>query len=128
MFMSSGFRDGQVKAAAWMRHMVRQVAIEDFPACWQDVTPRERSHDSRAYTKRFMGRLDHPSQAKLEQLIAQCSASKADIIRHLIAQAEREDFPKSWHRKAAEHHGARVRYATPLLTDVIAMICYPYEK
>jgi hypothetical protein len=49
-----------------------------------------------------MLRLDDPSQAKLQQLIKQLGASKAEIIRQLIAQAEPEDFPSSWYMKAAE--------------------------
>jgi hypothetical protein len=51
-----------------------------------------------------MLRLDEPSRAKLEQFINQFGASKAQIIRHLIAQATLEDFPKSWHMRAAERH------------------------
>jgi hypothetical protein len=61
------------------------------------------------YTARFMLRLDEPSQTKLQQLIKQLGASKADIIRHLIAQAKPEDFPKSWRIRATERHGPRVR-------------------
>ena len=49
-----------------------------------------------------MLRLDEPSQTKLEQLIRQLGVSKADIIRHLIAQAEPEDFPPSWQMRATE--------------------------
>jgi hypothetical protein len=49
-----------------------------------------------------MLRLDEPSQTKLQQLIMQLGVSKAAIIRHLIAQAEPEDFPPSWQMKAAE--------------------------
>ena len=92
--------DAGVRVAPWLRHMVRQIAIEDFPVSWQEATPRERSHDSCTYTTRFMLRLDELSQTKLEQL----GTSKADIIRHLIAQAKPEDFPKSWQMKAAERH------------------------
>jgi RNA:NAD 2'-phosphotransferase (TPT1/KptA family) len=91
-----------VKAAPWLRHMVRQITITDFPASWQAATPRERSHDSRTYTERFMLRLDESSQTKLQQLIKQFGASKADIIRQLIAQAKPEAFPKGWHMKALE--------------------------
>jgi hypothetical protein len=91
-----------VQTAQWLRHMVRQATIEDFPASWQEATPRERSHDSRTYTERFMLRLDEPSQTKLQQLVTQFDASKAAIIRHLIAQANPEDFPKHWHLRAAE--------------------------
>ena len=77
-----------VKIAPWLRHMVRQVTIQDFPASWQAATPRERSHDSRTYTTRFILRLDESSQTKLQQLIKPFGASKADIIRQLIAQAK----------------------------------------
>jgi hypothetical protein len=51
-----------------------------------------------------MLRLDEPSQTKLQQLVTQFGASKAAIIRHLIAQAEPEDFPKGWQMRAAERH------------------------
>jgi predicted transcriptional regulator len=93
-----------LNTAPWLRHMIRQITIADFPASWQEATPRERSHDSPTYTTRFMLRLDEPSQAKLQQLITQLSVSKADIIRHLIAHAKPEDFPKSWHLRAAGGH------------------------
>jgi hypothetical protein len=73
-----------VKTAPWLRHMVRQIAITDFPTSWQEATPPERSHDSRTYTTRFMLRLDERSETKLQQLITQFGVSKADIIRHLV--------------------------------------------
>jgi predicted DNA-binding protein len=98
-----------VKTAPWLRHMVRQITITDFPASWQEATPRERSHDSRTYGARFMLRLDEPSQTKLQQLIKQFGASKADIIRQLIAQAKLEDFPPSWQMKVQECRVPRVR-------------------
>ena len=99
-----------VKTAYWLRHMVRQITITDFPASWQEATPPERSHDSRTYTERFMLRLDDPSQTKLQQLITQFGVSKAEIIRHLIAQAEPEDFSKSWHLRAAERRGQQAQH------------------
>jgi hypothetical protein len=70
-----------VNIAPWLRHMVRQITITDFPASWQEERPAERSHDSRTYGTRFMLRLDEPSQTKLQQLITQFGASKAEIIR-----------------------------------------------
>jgi hypothetical protein len=98
-----------VKTALWLRHMVRQIAITDFPTSWQEATPRERSHDSPTYTTRFMLRLDGPSQTKLEQLVTQLGVSKADIIRHLITQATPEAFPQSWHMKAHERRAQQPR-------------------
>jgi hypothetical protein len=89
--------------------MVRQISAADFPASWQEATPRERSHDSPIYTERFMLRLDEPAQTKLQQLINQLGASKAAIIRHLITQAEPEDFPTSWQMRAAERHAQHPR-------------------
>src|SRR2546427_2564786 len=47
-----------VKGALWLRHMVRQITAADFPASWQEVTPRKRSRDSPTYGKRFMLRFD----------------------------------------------------------------------
>jgi hypothetical protein len=70
-----------VKGAQWLRHMVRQITITDFPATRQAATPRERFHDSRTHTERFMLRLDEPSQTKLQQLIKEFGTSKAAIIR-----------------------------------------------
>jgi hypothetical protein len=110
LYVSSDLREQVKKAAAaawlntapWLRHMVRRVAIEDFPASWQEATPRERSHDSRMYLKRFMLRLDEPSQTTLEHLIKALGASKAEIIRHLITHATPEEFQESWHKRAAE--------------------------
>jgi hypothetical protein len=89
--------------APWLRHMVRQVTIANVPASWQEARSEKRSHDSRAYGKRFMLRLDDSAQTKLQQLVTQFGASKAEVIRQLIAQAKPEDFPKNWHMKAAEH-------------------------
>jgi hypothetical protein len=98
-----------VKAAPWLRHLVRQITIPDFPASWQEATPRERSHDSRTYTTRFMLRLDESSQTKLEQLIRQLGVSKADIIRQLLAQAKPEDFPPSWQMRTTERRAHQPR-------------------
>jgi hypothetical protein len=98
-----------VKTAPWLRHMVRQISMADFPTSWQEATPRERSHDSRTYTERFMLRLDERSQTTLEQLVTQLGASKAEIIRQLITQAKPEDFPKSWHLRAAERRAPQPR-------------------
>lgn len=88
--------------------MVRQIAITDFPVSWQEATPRERSHDFPTYTKHFMLRLDTTSSLKLQKLVDHFDMPKAAIIRHLISQATPKDFPKRWHRRAAEHRAARV--------------------
>jgi hypothetical protein len=94
-----------VKAASWLRHMARQIAITDFSVSWQEVTPRERSHHSRTHTERFMLRLDDPTREKLEDLSTQFNESAAEVIHQLITQANPEDFPQSWRMRAAEHHG-----------------------
>jgi hypothetical protein len=91
-----------VNFAPWLRHMVCQITILDFPGSWQEGRSPERSHDSRVYATRFMLRLDDPSQTKLQQLVEQFGVSKAEIIRQLIAPANDEDFPKSWQMRAAE--------------------------
>jgi hypothetical protein len=69
-----------VKAAPWLRHMVRQVAVTDFPASWQEATPGERSHDSRHYDKRFMARFDAQTQEKREELSRHFNTSAAEIM------------------------------------------------
>jgi predicted DNA-binding protein len=89
-----------MKIAPWLRHMVRQITITDFPRSWQEARSEKRSHDSHTYGTRFMLRLDESSQTKLQQLVKQFGASKAEIIRQLIVQASDEDFPKSWQIRA----------------------------
>jgi hypothetical protein len=88
--------------APWLRYMVRQITVMDFPASWQEARSEERSHDSLTYGTRFMLRLDEPSHTKLQQLVRQFGISKAKIIRQLIAQANDDDFPKRWQVRAAE--------------------------
>jgi hypothetical protein len=58
-----------VNITPWLRHMVREITISDFPASWQEVRSEARSHDSHTYGKRFMLRLDAASQTKLQQLV-----------------------------------------------------------
>ena len=98
-----------VKAAPWLRHIVRQVTITDFPASWQEATPRERCHDSRTYTERFMLRLDDLTREKLKNLSRHFDTSAAEMIRHLIAQAAPEDFPPSWQMKVHERRTQQPR-------------------
>ena len=88
-----------VKMAPWLRAMVRQITLTDFPARWQAARSEERSHDSRTYGKRFMLQLNKASQAKLQHLIRQFGTSKAHIIRQLLMQAKLEDFPSSSRRE-----------------------------
>jgi hypothetical protein len=54
-----------VNIAPWLRHTVRQMTMADVPASWQGARSEKRSHDSHTYGRRFMLRLDDPSQAKL---------------------------------------------------------------
>ena len=65
--------------------------------------------DSRTHTEHFMLRLDESSQTTLQQLIKQFGASKAEIIRQLIAQAKPEDFPQGWHMKALDRRAQQPR-------------------
>jgi hypothetical protein len=86
-----------VAGAPWLRHMVRQVTIQDFPTSWQEAIPCERSHDSPTSPERFMLRLNHTSSVKLQELVDRFDVPKAKIIRHLLARATPKDFPPSWH-------------------------------
>lgn len=56
-----------------------------------------------------MLRLDDPLQTTLQQLINQFGASKAEVIRQLIADAEPEDFPPSWHMRAVERRAQQAQ-------------------
>jgi hypothetical protein len=86
--------------APWLRSMVRQITIDDFPASWLEESSERRSHDSRIYGRRFMLRLDETAQTKLQQLITPFGTSNAHIIRQLIVQATPEDVPTSWHMRS----------------------------
>jgi hypothetical protein len=115
-----------VNIAPWLRHMVRQITIDDFPANWQEARSGERSHDSCIYTERFMPRLDEPSRTKLQQLVGQFGAPKAEIIRQLIAQATPEDFPKSWQKRAGvSDHATATRAASPRTAAAEARSVHP---
>jgi hypothetical protein len=98
--------------APWLRAMVRQITLTDYPASWQEATSEERSYDSRTYSTRFMLRLDETSQTKRQQLISHFGASKADIIGQLLVQATPEDFPPS-----LADEGSRVLRATDAAAD-----------
>jgi hypothetical protein len=98
-----------VTMALWLRAMVRQISMTDFPASWEEERSAEQSHDSRVYDTRFMLRLDKTSQAKLQQLISHFGVSKATVIRQLIIQATPEDFPTSWQMRAAERSVSPIR-------------------
>jgi Nitroreductase family len=98
-----------VNIAPWLRSMVHQITLTDFPASWQEDQSEERSHDFRIYDTRFIVRLDSPSYTTLQQLVQQFGASKAHIIRQLIMQATPENFPKSWHMRAAERSVPPIR-------------------
>jgi predicted transcriptional regulator len=74
--------------AAWVRHAMREVTIEDFPESWRAGEIVIRSHDSQTYGQRFMLRLDETTTQKLQQLVEQFGMSRAEIIRQLIAQAK----------------------------------------
>ena len=94
--------------APWLRLMVRQISMTDFPASWEEARSEDRSHDSRTHGPRFMLRLDSPSATKLQHLVQQFGVSQAKIIRQLIMQATPENFPKSWHMNTGSR---RIRQA-----------------
>jgi hypothetical protein len=95
--------------APWLRQMVRQIAITDVPASWEEERSEERSHDSSVYSTRFVLRLDEASRTTLQNLVERFHVSKADLIRQLIAQATDDDFPRSWHTRAAERRAQQSR-------------------
>jgi hypothetical protein len=101
-----------VEIAPWLRTVVRQITTADFPTSWEAERLEERSHNSRIYGKRFMLRLDAPSETRLQHLISHFGASKATIIRQLIMQATPEDFPSSRHMRAAERSLSLIRQQT----------------
>jgi predicted DNA-binding protein len=89
-----------VKTAQWLRQMVRQITITEFPAIWQRARSEGRSHDSPTSGKRLTMRLEDPTREKLAGLSIHFDKPAAEIIRHLIIHATPEDFPKSWEMRA----------------------------
>jgi predicted transcriptional regulator len=55
-----------VSVAAWLRHAMRQVTLEDFPASWRTGETAPRSRASGDYRRKYQVRLDAASSAKLE--------------------------------------------------------------
>jgi predicted transcriptional regulator len=95
----------RASVAAWVRHALRQVTPDEFPATWQAQAReggRSRAHDSPTYGRRFMLRLDELTAQQLQMLVAQFGQSRAEIIRQLVAQATPEDCPPSWQLAARE--------------------------
>jgi predicted transcriptional regulator len=97
--------------AAWVRHMLQQVTIEDFSESWRLGVAGVRSHESGYYQRRFMLRLDDETSKKLDTLTRGFDRPAAEVIRHLIAQATPEDFPQSWRLAAAAHRPQDARPA-----------------
>jgi hypothetical protein len=92
--------------------LARKSPFARLRPSWEEAQSEERSHDSHLYGERFMLRLDDISSLTLQRLVERFHVSRAEIIRQLIAQANPEDFPKSWHLSAAErraHQARRVR-------------------
>jgi len=95
-----------IRVAAWLRHAVRQVTRDDFPASWLAGDIPARSHESGYYYRKFQVRLDADTSQKLEELTRAFHPPTADEIRLLVAQANLQDFPESW-RMAADEHRTR---------------------
>ena len=88
--------------AAWIRHMLQQVTIEDFSENWRLGVAGVRSHESGYDQRRFMLRLDDETSKKLDTLTRGFDRPAAEVIRQLIAQAKAEDFPPSWQVRARD--------------------------
>jgi hypothetical protein len=93
--------------AAWVRHAMRQVTLDDFPESWRAGETAPRSHDSGYYGQRFMLRLDETTTRKLQHLADHFERPWAEIIRQLIAQATLGAFPQSWQVAVAERRQVR---------------------
>jgi hypothetical protein len=53
--------------AAWVRQMLREVRIDDFPERWRLGVAGARSHESGYDQRRFMLRLDDETSKKLDE-------------------------------------------------------------
>lgn len=85
-------------ASAWGCDVLSQMTLADLPVPWQTGEAEPRSHDSCYYGKRDLMRLDDPPWERLEERSSPFQTSIAEVIRHLVAHANIEDVPPSWHR------------------------------
>jgi hypothetical protein len=88
---------------------MRQVTSEDFPASWRAQKTTSRSHDSGAYHRRFMLRLNEETSHKLETFTRAFDRPAAEVIRQLMTQAQPRDFPQSWHLATDEQRQCEPR-------------------
>jgi predicted transcriptional regulator len=98
-----------VTVAAWLRHAMRQVSLQDFPPSWRTVETVARSHDSGSFRRKFGLRLDEGTSRKLEALTQTFDRSAGEIIRQLIVQSTPEDFPQSWQLAMEERRAREAR-------------------
>jgi predicted transcriptional regulator len=92
----------RISMATWMREAMRRITPDDFPASWRAGETAVRSHESGYYDRKFQVRLNEATSRKLETLTTTFHRSAADVIRQLVAQANPEDFPRSWHLARGE--------------------------
>jgi predicted HicB family RNase H-like nuclease len=102
-----------VPVSTWLRHVMQHITPDDFRTNGppeitsedeeEDRTRRGlRSHESQRYARRFMIRVDEATGRKLALFMQTFERPAAEIIRHLIAQATLEDFPRGWLLAAQE--------------------------
>jgi hypothetical protein len=91
-----------VSVAAWGRHAMRPVTLEDFPRRWRDGETVPRSHDSPVSQRCFTLRLDEKTSRTLAALTQTFHRPAAEVIRQLIPQATPEAFPRCWHLAVEE--------------------------
>jgi predicted DNA-binding protein len=112
-------RRAGMDVAPWLRHLLRQITVEDFLASWRaGDAPRRptkggRSHDSRDYDQRLMVRLDAETRQRLERFSSRFHQSMAEVIRQLAGQARLEDFPLSCQMAVQERQPAPERDERP---------------
>jgi predicted transcriptional regulator len=95
----------ETRVAVWVRHALRQVTPDDFPASWHTEvreSGQSRSHDSRRYRTRFRLRLDETTAQKLQLVVDYFGKPRAEVMRQLVAQATPKSFPASWQLAVTE--------------------------
>jgi predicted transcriptional regulator len=95
--------------AAWLRHALRHVTTDDFPASWRLGETARRSHESGYYDRKFRLRLDAVASHTLETLTRTFERLAAEVIRQIIRQTKLEDFPPSWQLAGDEPHQREIQ-------------------
>jgi predicted DNA-binding protein len=114
-------RGAGMDVAPWLRHLLREITVADFPASWRAGGPARRppkggrSHDSRHHDHRLMVRLDAETRQRLERFSSHFHPSIAEVVRQLAAMAWTHERRPGHGMATGGDHAAAARHPGPYL-------------